>query len=75
MMLLTLKPEKVMKLINDYEKDVEEIKRGALSMSWYMRGGVTYEDVLNMSQSERLAIGSIIENNLETTKNTQMPFF
>lgn len=64
-----------MKLINDYEKDVEEIKRSALSMSWYMRGGVTYEDVLNMSQSERLAIGSIIENNLETTKNTQMPFF
>lgn len=75
MMLLTLKPDKVLKLINDYEKDVEEIKKGALSMAWYMRGGVSYEDVLNMSQSERLAISAIIESNLETTKNSQLPFF
>lgn len=74
-MLLTLTPEKVMKLIADYEKDVEEIKRGALQMSWYMRGGVSYEDVLNMSQAERMAISGIIEQNLETTKKSQMPFF
>ncbi len=74
-MLLTLTPEKVMKLIADYEKDVEEIKRGALQMSWYMRGGVSYEDVLNMSQTERMAISGIIEQNLETTKKSQMPFF
>lgn len=64
-----------MKLIADYEKDVEEIKRGALQMSWYMRGGVSYEDVLNMSQAERMAISGIIEQNLETTKKSQMPFF
>lgn len=64
-----------MKLIADYEKDVEEIKRGALQMSWYMRGGVSYEDILNMSQTERMAISGIIEQNLETTKKSQMPFF
>ena len=40
-----------------------------------MRGGVTYEDILNMSQTEREAIGGIIEDNLETTKKSQMPFF
>lgn len=40
-----------------------------------MRGGVTYEDVLNMSSDERMAINKIIEDNLETTKKTQMPFF
>jgi hypothetical protein len=44
-------------------------------MAWYMRGGASYEDVLNMSSQERKAIESIIDNNLETTKKTQMPFF
>jgi hypothetical protein len=40
-----------------------------------MRGGVSYEDVLNMSMVERDAITEIINENLETTKKTQMPFF
>jgi len=40
-----------------------------------MRGGVTYEDILNMSPSERESIAKIVEDNLETTKKTQMPFF
>jgi len=44
-------------------------------MSWYMRGGVSYEDVLNMSDQERKSINEIIEENLETTKNSQLPFF
>jgi len=40
-----------------------------------MRGGVSYEDILNMSPNEREIIGKIVEDNLETTKKTQMPFF
>ena len=40
-----------------------------------MRGGVSYEDILNMSMQERDAITEIINENLETTKKTQMPFF
>jgi len=44
-------------------------------MSWYMRGGVSYEDVLNMSTAERTEINNIIENNMEITKKSQLPFF
>lgn len=44
-------------------------------MSWYMRGGATYEDVLNMSSQERKILNEIIESNLDTTKKTQLPFF
>jgi hypothetical protein len=40
-----------------------------------MRGGVSYEDVLNMSEFERSAIQEIIDGNLDVTKKTQMPFF
>jgi len=44
-------------------------------MSWYMRGGVSYEDILNMSSIERQQISEIIENNMEITKKSQIPFF
>jgi ribosomal protein S28E/S33 len=57
------------------DEETKTIKKNALKFSWYMRGGVSYEDVLNMSESEREAISQIIDENLETTKKTQMPFF
>ena len=44
-------------------------------MAWYMRGGASYEDVLNMSNSERKTLNNLIEQNLETTKKSQLPFF
>lgn len=44
-------------------------------MAWHMRGGASYEDILNMSSFERKAIGDIIENNMEVTKRSNLPFF
>jgi len=75
MMLLTATPEEVKKLLDTYEKDVEGIKKGCLQLAWYMRGSVTYEDVLNMSVTEREAIDKIIESNLKVTKDSGLPFF
>ena len=68
-------PEKVQKLLDQMENEIKEIKNTALKFSWYMRGGVSYEDVLNMSDDERVMIGKIIDDNLETTKKSQLPFF
>ena len=75
MRLLRLGPEGVQKLLDNMEKESEAIKKNALSLSWYMRGGASYEDVLNMSATERQAINTIVEEHLETTKKSQMPFF
>jgi hypothetical protein len=74
-MLLRLGPEGVSKLIDDMEKECSDIKNNALSLTWYMRGGVQYNDVLNMSYEERIMINKLIESNLETTKKSQLPFF
>ena len=73
--LLSLDPEGIRKLLKGYEEQVRAIRANALTMSWYMRGGVTYEDILNMSQHEREAINKLIDDHLETTKKTQLPFF
>lgn len=57
------------------ESEAKAIKKNAQRLAWYMRGSMSYEDVLNMSPEELRSINDIIEENLETTKKTQMPFF
>lgn len=68
-------PKEIQKLLDGMKNECKDIKANALKQSWYMRGGVSYEDVLNMSSDERVAINKLIEENLDTTKKTQMPFF
>jgi hypothetical protein len=63
------------KLGDDMWKEAMNIKFNAQKISWYMRGGVSYTDILNMSTSEIDHLNKIIEDNLETTKKSKLPFF
>lgn len=40
-----------------------------------MRGGATYQDILQMSFQERELITELIKDNLETTKASKLPHF
>lgn len=40
-----------------------------------MRGGVTYEEAMQMSDAERKIMSEIVKENLETTKKSGLPFF
>lgn len=57
------------------EKEAESIRRESLKMSWYMRGGLSYEDAMNLGFKERMMVSDIIKDNLETTKKSKLPFF
>lgn len=57
------------------EKEVTEIKQEAIRMTWYMRGGLTYDQALRLSLEERTIINNVIKDNLETTKKSGLPFF
>lgn len=56
-------------------KEAQQIKFNAQKLSWYMRGGIQYNDILNMSQEEINNLNKIIDDNLETTKKSKLPFF
>jgi len=75
MRLHSLDSEGIKGLIAQYEKECDDIKTGAMKMAWYMRGSVSYTDILNMSINERKAINKLIDDNLETTKKSGLPFF
>lgn len=57
------------------DKECEGIRQEALKMSWFMRGGLTYDQALQLSVKERLLIGQLIKENLDTTKKSGLPFF
>lgn len=40
-----------------------------------MRGGLTYTEAMNLSQTERELVSEIVKENLETTKKSGLPFF
>lgn len=40
-----------------------------------MRGGLTYDEAMTMGHLDREIIFEIVEENLETTKETKLPFF
>ena len=44
-------------------------------MCWLMRGGVSYEELMQMGATEREIIAEIAKENAETTKKTQLPYF
>jgi len=62
-------------MIDGMEEESNQIRQEALQMSWYMRGGITYDQALQLSITERNAINKIIKENLETTKKSGLPFF
>jgi hypothetical protein len=72
---LTLSRDEVEKEIKSMEKQSKAIKEEALRLSWHMRGGLSYNDALMLSNNERMIINKIIEGNMKTTKETKLPFF
>jgi len=57
------------------DKGTKAIRQDLLKMTWYMRGGITYDEAANLSIQEREIINDIVKDNLETTKKSKMPFF
>jgi hypothetical protein len=40
-----------------------------------MRGGITYDQVMQLSAAERKMIGELAKENIETTKKSGLPWF
>lgn len=72
---MTLDYAEIVKLVEGYEKDSKAIREEALRLCWHMRGGLTYEEAMMLSYSERNIISDIVKDNFETTKKSGLPFF
>jgi hypothetical protein len=62
-------------MVDQMDKEANDVRQEAIKVAWYMRGGISYDQALQLSMSERTAISGLIKENLETTKKTGLPFF
>ena len=72
---MNLSNDDIVKLLEGYEKESKAYREETLRLCWYMRGGLTYTEAMNLSKEEREIIAKIIEDNLEATKKSGLPFF
>jgi hypothetical protein len=57
------------------EKEAKALKSEALRLCWYMRGAISYDEAMQLSYEDREIISKLIDDNLETTKKSGLPFF
>jgi hypothetical protein len=62
-------------MVDAMDKETRDIRLDVLKLCWHMRGGVTYEEAMQMSQVERGIINEIVKDNYETTKKSGLPHF
>jgi hypothetical protein len=62
-------------MIDAMDKETHNIRLDVLKLCWYMRGGITYDEAMQMSEADRRIVNEIVKENLETTKKSGLPFF
>ena len=62
-------------LTKTMETQTKKIKYDLMKMVWYMRGGISLSEAFELGHDEKEIVNKIIEENLETTQKTKMPFF
>ena len=65
----------IVKYLKDFESESKNLKLELFKCCWFLRGGVTWQEALNLSPEERTIISQLVKENMETTKKTGQPFF
>lgn len=72
---MNLSNEDIIELLDKMDQDSKAINKNLIEMCWYMRGGITYKEMIMLSPTDRKTIMELIKTNLETTNKSGLPFF
>lgn len=72
---MTLSNAEIVKKLEGMDQEAKTIKKRIFEMCWYMRGGITLNEIMQLGVSDIPIMTDVVEGNLETTKKTGMPFF
>lgn len=72
---MTLELEHIEKMLEQLDKQSKAFRDEALRFMWWMRGGLSFEEAMLLSNSDREMINELIKENMEATKKSGLPFF
>ena len=61
-------------MLEQFDKEVGAMRKELLQLCWFMRGGLSFDEAVLLSPSDRVAIREIVEDNFETTKKSGLPY-
>ena len=72
---MSLDNASIVQMLEDYDKETKALKSELFKLCWYMRGGLSYDQALELGSQEREIVAELIKENLDVTKKTGQPFF
>ena len=61
--------------LKDFDSQVKNLKLELMKVCWFMRGGMSWNEALVLSPSEREIVSQLVKENMDTTKKSGHPFF
>ena len=61
--------------LKDFDSQVKNLKLELMKVCWHMRGGMSWNESLNLSPDEREIVSQLVKENMDTTKKSGQPFF
>jgi hypothetical protein len=61
--------------LKNFDNEIKNMKMEIFKIMWFMRGGLSHQEALNLSPDDRSVIHKLVKENMETTKKTGQPFF
>ena len=62
-------------MLEGMDKEARALREEALRFTWWMRGGISFDDAMMLCQTDKDIINNIIKDNMDATKNSGLPFF
>ena len=57
------------------ENETKNFTAELTKIAWFMRGGITMEEMYTSAPEDREIMAKVIKDNLDTAKKTGQPFF
>ena len=61
--------------LKDFDNQAKNLKLELMKICWFMRGGMSWTEALNLSPDERAIAAKLVKENMETAKKSGQPFF
>ena len=61
--------------LKDYDNQTKNLKLELMKICWFMRGGMSWQESLNLSPDGRTIAAQLVKENMDTAKKTGQPFF
>lgn len=72
--VLGLSESDIIELDKKFQNEIKQLKYDTYKIGWYMRGSMTYHDLMHtISADDREIFGKIIKENIETVEKTKLP--